>query len=73
MDIAPPALHLGGLCVRLCRWLTAAPLSVVHECDPLGAGRAPRPAEQLLLYLACDLTARCGCAGPASPDRDPRA
>lgn len=60
----PPSLHLTGLSVQVCRWLTAAPLSVVQECKPLKARQTPLPADQLVLYLACDLAQRCGCAEP---------
>jgi hypothetical protein len=60
---APPALHFSGLGLRACRWLTVAPLAVPRECEPLGASRTPGLGDQLVLYLACDLSLRCGCSG----------
>ena len=57
---APPALHLSPFAVELCRWLTAEPLRQ-KECAPLEA-RPATIADELVLYLALDLTHRIGCA-----------
>jgi hypothetical protein len=52
---APPALHFSPLSFELCRWLLHEPLGQSKRA-PL-AGATPTIADELLLYLACDLLA----------------
>jgi len=56
----PPALVFGPLTYELCRWLTSAQLGG-GEPKRLRWDRSATLADQLALYLACDLAQRAGC------------
>lgn len=55
-----PALHLSPFAMHLCRWLTSQSLPR-GDCKTLEA-RPVTIADELLLYLAFDLTERARCA-----------
>lgn len=59
----PEGMRFSPVTVRLLRWLVSSPLSVPADCPALKNGPAAT-GDQLALYLACDLSARCDCGEP---------
>lgn len=55
----PPALHFGAASRALLDWLTASAVGG-DGAAPLTLAAEPTAADELLLYLACDLLARTG-------------
>jgi len=60
----PQPLAFSPWSIALLRWLVASPLAVTTTCQPLSVKGAPTIADQLMMYLACDLALRCDCGGP---------
>ncbi|MCG8417406.1 MAG: hypothetical protein MJE77_05615 [Proteobacteria bacterium] len=66
----PPAFHFSPFALHLCRWLTSQRLRR-GECDPF-THRPATIADELLLYLAMDLTDQAGCADALAEQRAAR-
>jgi hypothetical protein len=56
----PEGLRFSPTTVSLLRWLVSSPLSAPPDCAALKS-EPGAAGDQLALYLACDLVARCDC------------
>ena len=66
----PPAFHLSPFAMHLCRWLVSQSLPR-GDCEPLQA-RPVSIGDELLLYLAFDLTERARCADALAAQKGAR-